>query len=68
MEFTLGFYYDGHTDYLDLYLGYPDSLLKPPSPDVQQNNRRLSILYVYDNPVIHSFINETGSEVLVSKQ
>jgi len=54
VQFTLGFVFDGYTEYTDLRQN-ADSDLKD-----------LATLYVYEDPVIEEFKESIGNEVLVS--
>ena len=54
VQFTLGFVYDGHTDYKDLAKSKNDTLIS------------LSTLYVYDDPDITTLLGANEEGVLVS--
>jgi len=54
VQFTLGFVFDGYTEYTDLRQNADSDL------------RDLATLYVYEDPVIEEFKESIGNEVLVS--
>lgn len=54
-EFIIGFIFDGHDEYRNLYNARPPANL---SIDI-------FILHVYDNPIISSFNDDAGSQILV---